>query len=191
MVIGIFARRGGRNARHYRWDERLCATLMRHFLRLPCAPHPLPRGMSVALAARLATRNGWVYDPRCDRDALSLVTECVRRCPPRVALQSIRLAYAHHTVDRLGELEPPVLLREIRPLYTDEARRRSIEGDVVLEIVVRHDGSVGDVRVRRSLGAGLEQKAVDAVRQWRFGPARRRGTPVDVVVEVSVEFKLR
>jgi TonB family protein len=88
-------------------------------------------------------------------------------------------------------LEPPVLLREVKPLYTDEARRRAIEGDVVLEIVVRQDGSVGNVRVTHSLGAGLEQKAIDAVRQWRFGPARRRGAPVDVVVEVSVGFKLR
>ena len=88
-------------------------------------------------------------------------------------------------------VEPPVLLREVRPGYTDEARRQSIEGDVMLEIVVRHDGSVGNVRVTRSLGAGLEQKAIDAVRQWKFGPARRQGTPVDVVVEVSVEFKLR
>jgi TonB family protein len=86
---------------------------------------------------------------------------------------------------------PPVLLREVRPGYTDEARRRSIEGDVLLEIVVRQDGSVGNVRVTRTLGAGLEQKAIDAVRQWRFGPARREGQPVDVVVEVSVEFKLR
>jgi TonB family protein len=43
----------------------------------------------------------------------------------------------------------------------------------------------------RSLGAGLDQRAVDAVRQWRFGAARRQGSPVDVVVEVSVEFKLR
>ena len=86
---------------------------------------------------------------------------------------------------------PPVLLKEVRPGYTDEARRRSIEGDVLLEIVVRQDGSVGNVRVTRSLGAGLEQKAIDAVRQWRFGPARRQGQPVDVVVEVSVEFKLR
>jgi TonB family protein len=88
-------------------------------------------------------------------------------------------------------IEPPVLLREVRPLYTDEARRRAIEGDVILEIVVRQDGSVGNVRVTRSLGAGLEQRAVEAVRQWRFGPAKRRGAPVDVVVEVSVEFKLR
>ena len=88
-------------------------------------------------------------------------------------------------------VEPPVLLREVRPGYTDEARRRAIEGDVVLEIVVRQDGSVGNVKVTHTLGAGLEQKAIDAVRQWRFGPARRQGAPVDVVVEVSVEFKLR
>lgn len=86
---------------------------------------------------------------------------------------------------------PPVLLKEVRPGYTDEARRRSIEGDVQLEIVVRQDGSVGNVRVTRTLGAGLEQKAIEAVRQWKFGPARRQGAPVDVVVEVSVEFKLR
>ena len=88
-------------------------------------------------------------------------------------------------------IQPPTLIREVKPAYTDEARRRGIEGDVVLEIVVRRDGAVGDVQVRRSLGAGLEQRAIDAVRQWRFGPARREGTPVDVVVEVSVEFKLR
>ena len=88
-------------------------------------------------------------------------------------------------------IDPPELVKEIRPTYTDAARRQAIEGDVVLEIVVREDGSVGDVRVRRTLGAGLEQKAIEAVRQWRFNPARRRGTPVDVVVDVAVEFKLR
>ena len=88
-------------------------------------------------------------------------------------------------------IDPPALLREVRPSYTDEARRQSIEGDVVLEIVVRADGSVGNVRVRRTLGAGLEQKAIDAVRQWRFSPAKRHGEAVDVLVDVSVGFKLR
>jgi periplasmic protein TonB len=88
-------------------------------------------------------------------------------------------------------IDPPQLLREVRPSYTDEARRRMLEGDVVLEIIVRRDGTVGNMRVLRSLGAGLDQKALDAVRQWRFGPAKRQGAPVDVVVEVSVEFKLR
>jgi TonB family protein len=84
-----------------------------------------------------------------------------------------------------------VLVREVRPIYTAEARRRGIEGDVVLKIVVRRDGSVGNVTVIRSLGAGLEQKAIDAVRQWRFGPARRQGQPVDVLVDISVAFTLR
>lgn len=88
-------------------------------------------------------------------------------------------------------IEPPQLLREVRPDYSEDARRRSIEGDVVLEIVVRRDGTVGDVRLLERLGAGLDERAIAAVRQWRFAPARRLGAPVDVVVEVAVEFKLR
>ncbi len=85
----------------------------------------------------------------------------------------------------------PELIHEVKPDYTEEARRRSLAGDVVLEIIVRSDGRVGSVRVVQGLGAGLDQRAVDAVRQWRFSPARRLGTPVDVVVEVAVEFRLR
>jgi protein TonB len=88
-------------------------------------------------------------------------------------------------------IDPPTLVREVRPIYTDEARRQRIEGDVILDIVVRSDGSVGSIRVKRSLGGGLDQRAIDAVRQWRFNPAKRHGAPVDVAVEVAVEFKLR
>jgi periplasmic protein TonB len=88
-------------------------------------------------------------------------------------------------------ITPPGLIREIKPDYTEEARRRSIAGDVVLEIVVRTDGSVGEVRLLQGLGAGLDQRAIEAVKQWRFSPARRNGTPVDVIVEVAVEFKMR
>lgn len=86
---------------------------------------------------------------------------------------------------------PPGLLHEVKPEYTEDARRRSIEGEVVLEIVVRSDGSVGNIRVIRGLGAGLDQRATEAVRQWRFSPARRQGAPVDVMVEVAVEFRIR
>ncbi|HEX2453315.1 MAG TPA: TonB family protein [Vicinamibacterales bacterium] len=88
-------------------------------------------------------------------------------------------------------ITPPGLLREIKPDYTEEARRRNLAGDVVLEIIVRADGSVGEVRLLQGLGAGLDQRAIDAVKQWRFSPARRYGTPVDVIVEVAVEFKMR
>ena len=82
-------------------------------------------------------------------------------------------------------------MREVKPVYTEEGRRRSVEGDVVMEVVVRADGSIGTVRVLQGLGAGLDQRAIDAVRQWRFSPAHRYGTPVDVLVEIAVEFRLR
>jgi TonB family protein len=88
-------------------------------------------------------------------------------------------------------ITPPGLLREVKPQYTEEARRLGVEGDVVLEIVVRADGSVGAITILQRLGSGLDQRAVEAVRQWRFSPAKRYGTPVDVLVEVAVEFKLR
>ena len=88
-------------------------------------------------------------------------------------------------------ITPPTVLREVRPDYTEDGRRRNIEGDVVLEIVVRRDGMVGDVKLLQGLGAGLDQRAMEAVRQWRFSPAQRQGLPVDVIVEVAVEFKLR
>ena len=86
---------------------------------------------------------------------------------------------------------PPRLLFEKRPDYTEEARRHGIEGDVLLEIIVRSDGSVSDVRVLRRLGYGLDERAVQAVRQWRFAAAERFGTPVDVLVEIAVEYRLR
>jgi len=88
-------------------------------------------------------------------------------------------------------IAPPRLLKEVKAEYTEEARRRNLTGEVLLEIVVRQDGSVGTVRIVNGLGSGLDQRAVDAVRQWRFFPAQRKGAPVDVLVTVSVEFKLR
>lgn len=88
-------------------------------------------------------------------------------------------------------VEPPRLLREVKAQYTEDARTRGVTGDVVLEIVIRSDGSVGDVKVLRGLGFGLNDRAVAAVRNWKFSPARRQGTPVDVIVEVEVEFSLR
>jgi TonB family protein len=88
-------------------------------------------------------------------------------------------------------VEPPRLLREVRADYSDAARRANIEGEVELEIVVRSNGSVGEVRLLRGLPGGLNERAIEAVRQWRFAPARMKGVPVDVIVTVGVEFKLR
>jgi protein TonB len=88
-------------------------------------------------------------------------------------------------------ITPPTIIREVKADYTEEARRRNLAGEVVLEIVVRRDGSVGDVKLINGLGSGLNERAIAAVKQWRFSPAKRLGSPVDVIVEVAVEFKLR
>ncbi len=88
-------------------------------------------------------------------------------------------------------IAPPALLHEVKAQYTEEARRRGMEGEVVLEIVILADGTVGNIEVLRGLGFGLDRQASEAVRRWRFRPAHRQGSPVDVIVEVAVEFSLR
>ncbi|MYJ03061.1 MAG: energy transducer TonB [Acidobacteria bacterium] len=88
-------------------------------------------------------------------------------------------------------ITPPAIRHEVQPGYTEEARRRRIEGEVVLEVIVLADGSVGDIRILRSLGYGLDEAAVGAMRDWRFVPARRQDVPVAVFVEVAMEFRLR
>src|SRR3989442_425791 len=88
-------------------------------------------------------------------------------------------------------IEPPRLLREIKADYTEDARRRGITGEVVLGRVWRGDGGVGCVHVLHGLAGGLNDRAIQAVWRGRVAPAHRFGAAVDVIVEVSVEFKLR
>ena len=108
-----------------------------------------------------------------------------------IAYSDAITARAKGVVNKQDHQSAPRLLREVRADYTDEARRANIEGEVELEIVVRRDGTVGEVKITRGLRGGLNERAVNAVRQWRFSPGRMKGVPVDVVVEVGVEFRLR
>jgi protein TonB len=87
----------------------------------------------------------------------------------------------------------PRLVREVKPNYSAEALRARIEGHVELEIVVLPDGSVGRIRIVRSLDGrfGLDQEAIDAVRRWRFEPGRQSGKAVAVRVPVELYFTLR
>jgi protein TonB len=87
----------------------------------------------------------------------------------------------------------PQLVREVKPAYTSDAMRAKIQGTVLLECVVRPDGSVTDIQVLRSLDPtfGLDQEAVKAARQWRFRPGMRMGEPVAVVITIELTFTLR
>jgi protein TonB len=82
--------------------------------------------------------------------------------------------------------------RENRPpVYPGAARQRGYEGDVLIAAEVRADGRIGAVRVKRSSGyASLDNAALEAVRAWRFEPARRMGAVVDAWVEIPIRFKL-
>jgi periplasmic protein TonB len=90
-------------------------------------------------------------------------------------------------------VQNPVLVREVKPAYTADAMRAKIQGAVWLECVVLPDGSVGDVRVVRSLDStfGLDQEAIRAAKQWRFQPGTRFGEPVPVLVTIELTFTLR
>jgi protein TonB len=87
----------------------------------------------------------------------------------------------------------PQLLKEVKPAYTADAMRAKIQGAVWLECVVLQDGTVGDVRVIRSLDStfGLDQEAVKAAKQWRFQPGTRFGEPVPVLITIELTFTLR
>ena len=76
------------------------------------------------------------------------------------------------------------------PEYSDEARRVKHQGVVVLSLVVDSQGQARNIRVARSLGMGLDEKAIDAVKKWRFAPGTKDGLPVAVQVNVEVNFRL-
>jgi protein TonB len=76
------------------------------------------------------------------------------------------------------------------PEYSEEARKAKYQGTVVLYVIVSPDGRPRDLRVVRSLGLGLDEKALEAVRTWRFEPAMRDGRPVAVQINVEVSFRL-
>jgi periplasmic protein TonB len=90
-----------------------------------------------------------------------------------------------------GVIIAPRLLQQISPAYTEEARRAHLEGTVRLRIVIGVDGIVNDLQVEQSLGLGLDEQAMLAVRQWRYSPAQKGGTPVLVNSQVDVIFQLR
>jgi periplasmic protein TonB len=88
---------------------------------------------------------------------------------------------------------PPQVVREVKADYTEEAKKAGIQGSVLLDAVVLTDGTVGEVRVTRSLDTkyGLDAQAVKALKQWQFKPGTKDGKPVPVRVDVEMTFTLK
>ena len=92
-----------------------------------------------------------------------------------------------------GDVFWPKDIRQSKPQYTDDALRQKIEGIVELEVVVLSDGTVGPVRIVKSLDKeyGLDNEAVRAARQWVFKPGQLHGANVAVIVPMQLEFRSR
>ncbi len=86
----------------------------------------------------------------------------------------------------------PELLVQTLPSYTDEAIKAKVQGTVLLQVVVRKNGSVDSFRILRSLGYGLDEKAIEEIaNNWVFRPGTLNGEPVDVLAMIEVSFTLR
>ena len=88
------------------------------------------------------------------------------------------------------ELQPIEILSKPSPVYTDEARRLGIQGEVVLSVIFQANGTIRVVGVVKSLGHGLDQAAEQAATQIRFKPAQRASEPTDFPATLRIEFRL-
>ncbi len=89
-----------------------------------------------------------------------------------------------------GAVTPASLLWKVEPEYSDEARRARLQGAVVLYLEVDEQGKPRNVKVRQSLGLGLDEKAIEAVLRWKFRPGRMGGKVVSTSALVEVNFRL-
>ena len=85
----------------------------------------------------------------------------------------------------------PRVVREVKPIYPDSAKKDRVQGIVTLEAVVKKDGTVGVVTVKKPLHPELDEEAVKAMKQWQFEPGTKEGKAVDVAVEVEMTFNLK
>ncbi|MEW6737708.1 MAG: energy transducer TonB, partial [Acidobacteriota bacterium] len=87
-------------------------------------------------------------------------------------------------------LRLPQLYDKTKPLYTEEARRNKIEGMVVLSVIFYKDGNIGDIKIIRGLGYGLDEQAIEAAKKIRFKPAELNGEAVSVRARLEFTFTL-
>jgi len=89
-----------------------------------------------------------------------------------------------------GGVSAPAVIHSVQPEFSEQARSASLQGTVSLQLIVDAEGNPQNVRITRQLGMGLDEKAVEAVRQYKFKPAMYQGHPVAVQIVVNIDFHL-
>jgi TonB family protein len=90
-----------------------------------------------------------------------------------------------------GAISQPIPLNNVEAEFSDEARRAKYQGVCLISVIVDAQGNPQNPRVVRALGMGLDEKALEAVRKYKFKPAMKDGkTPVPVMINVEINFRL-
>ncbi len=89
-----------------------------------------------------------------------------------------------------GGVSQPRLIHQVDPEFSEEARKAKYQGQALVQVVIGPDGSVREAKVLSPLGMGLDEKAIEAVRKWKFEPAQKDGRPVAVYAQIEVNFRL-
>jgi TonB family protein len=89
-----------------------------------------------------------------------------------------------------GGVSAPVPIYQPEPEYSEEARKAKWQGSVLLSLIVDETGKAVNIKITRSLGLGLDQKAIEAVEKWRFKPGMKDGKAVPVIASIEVSFRL-
>jgi TonB family protein len=133
--------------------------------------------------AALASVQEWEFSP-ATRDGIPISV---------VAEIDVPFSLASANAFRVGNgVTPPKVQSRVEPQYTAAARlARIMSGTVVMQVVIKKDGTVDVLRVVQGLGGGLTNSAVDAIKQWKFSPGQKDGQAVDVALNIEVNFNLK
>jgi TonB family protein len=124
-----------------------------------------------------------IYAPNTDMS--------VDRSPSSVTTTTLPTENNANDVRRIGgAVSSPILISSSQPEYSEEARKAKTSGSVLVNLIVNKDGMPQNVHVLRGLGMGLDEKAIEAVQQYRFKPAMEGGKPVPVECNVEVNFQI-
>jgi TonB family protein len=134
-------------------------------------------------------------DPKWENDVIAAVREwrfqpsaVVAACTLRFAMGKMPAPTSAYQIG--GNISPPRVSIKVEPDYTEEARHARFAGTVIVFVVVDSNGEPRNLRVIRPLGLGLDEKAIEAVSQWKFQPGLKDGEAVAVQATIEVNFRM-